>query len=47
MTDLEEEVFIQYIIDIDERGFASKLSNVEDMANYILELQRAKKIRKL
>ncbi|APA14493.1 hypothetical protein sscle_13g092630 [Sclerotinia sclerotiorum 1980 UF-70] len=44
---LEEEVFIQYIIDMDERGFAPKLSGVEDMANYILESQGAKKVGKL
>ncbi|APA09832.1 hypothetical protein SS1G_05945 [Sclerotinia sclerotiorum 1980 UF-70] len=47
MTDLEEEVLIQYIIDMDERGFAPKLSSVEDMANYILESRRAKKVGKL
>ncbi|EDN98547.1 hypothetical protein SS1G_13406 [Sclerotinia sclerotiorum 1980 UF-70] len=47
MTDLEEEVLIQYIIDMDERGFAPKLSGVEDMANYILESRRAKKVGKL
>ncbi|EDO01302.1 hypothetical protein SS1G_03776 [Sclerotinia sclerotiorum 1980 UF-70] len=46
MTDLEEEVLIQYIIDMDERGFVSKLSGVEDMVNYILELRRAKKVEK-
>ncbi|APA13989.1 hypothetical protein SS1G_11203 [Sclerotinia sclerotiorum 1980 UF-70] len=44
---LEEEVLIQYIIDMDERGFAFKLSSVEDIANYILESQGAKKVGKL
>ncbi|EDN92813.1 hypothetical protein SS1G_08678 [Sclerotinia sclerotiorum 1980 UF-70] len=47
LTKLEEEVLIQYIIDMDERGFASKLNGVEDMANYILESQGAKKVGKL
>ncbi|EDN94242.1 hypothetical protein SS1G_10115 [Sclerotinia sclerotiorum 1980 UF-70] len=47
ITDLEEEVLIQYIIDMDERGFAPKLSGVEDIANYILESRRAKKVGKL
>ncbi|EDO01386.1 hypothetical protein SS1G_03861 [Sclerotinia sclerotiorum 1980 UF-70] len=47
LTEKEEEVLIQYIIDMDEREFAPKLSNIEDMANYILESRNAKKIGKL
>ncbi|EDN97541.1 hypothetical protein SS1G_12392 [Sclerotinia sclerotiorum 1980 UF-70] len=47
LTEKEEEVLIQYIIDMDERGFAPKLSGVEDMANYILELRGAKRVGKL
>ncbi|APA09357.1 hypothetical protein sscle_05g041270 [Sclerotinia sclerotiorum 1980 UF-70] len=47
LTKLEEEVLIQYIIDMDERGFAPKLNGVEDMANYILESRGAKKVGKL
>ncbi|APA10425.1 hypothetical protein SS1G_07084 [Sclerotinia sclerotiorum 1980 UF-70] len=47
LTKLEEEVLIQYIIDMDERVFAPKLSGVEDMANYILESRGAKKVGKL
>ncbi|ESZ98945.1 hypothetical protein SBOR_0603 [Sclerotinia borealis F-4128] len=42
---MEEEVLIQYIIDMDNRGFAPKLSGMEDMANYILESRGAKKMR--
>ncbi|APA08524.1 hypothetical protein sscle_04g032940 [Sclerotinia sclerotiorum 1980 UF-70] len=47
LIEKEEEVLIQYIIDIDERGFAPKLSGVEDMANYILESRGAKRVGKL
>ncbi|EDN97160.1 hypothetical protein SS1G_02088 [Sclerotinia sclerotiorum 1980 UF-70] len=47
LTEKEEEVLIQYIIDMDERGFAPKLSGVEDMANYILESRGAKRVGKL
>ncbi|APA15815.1 hypothetical protein SS1G_09323 [Sclerotinia sclerotiorum 1980 UF-70] len=47
LIEKEEEVLIQYIIDIDERGFASKLSGVEDIANYILESRDAKRVGKL
>jgi len=37
LTELEEEVLVQHILNIDERGFAPRLAGVEDMANYILE----------
>ncbi|APA09329.1 hypothetical protein sscle_05g040990 [Sclerotinia sclerotiorum 1980 UF-70] len=47
LTDLEEEVLIQYILDIDERGFSPRISDVEDMANYILETRGVKKVGKL
>ncbi|APA10615.1 hypothetical protein sscle_06g053850 [Sclerotinia sclerotiorum 1980 UF-70] len=47
LIELEEEVLIQYIIDMDDRGFAPKLNSVEDMANYMLETRGAKKIGKL
>ncbi|EDN92832.1 hypothetical protein SS1G_08697 [Sclerotinia sclerotiorum 1980 UF-70] len=47
LTELEEEVLIQYIIDMDDRGFAPKLNSVEDMANYMLETRGAKKVGKL
>ncbi|EDN95836.1 hypothetical protein SS1G_12041 [Sclerotinia sclerotiorum 1980 UF-70] len=47
ITELEEKVLLQYIIDMDDRGFAPKLSGVEDMANYILQSRGAKKVGKL
>ncbi|EDN96358.1 hypothetical protein SS1G_01284 [Sclerotinia sclerotiorum 1980 UF-70] len=47
LTDLEEEVLIQYIFDVDERGFSPRISDVEDMANYILETRGVKKVGKL
>jgi len=37
LTELEEKVIIQRILDIDTRGFAPRLAGVEDMANFILE----------
>ncbi|KAJ8062115.1 hypothetical protein OCU04_008676 [Sclerotinia nivalis] len=46
LIELEEEVFIQYILDMDYRGFSFKLSGVEDIANYILETRGAKKVGK-
>ncbi|APA10190.1 hypothetical protein SS1G_07383 [Sclerotinia sclerotiorum 1980 UF-70] len=47
LTELEEKMLIQYIIDMDDRGFAPKLNSVEDMANYMLETRGAKKVGKL
>lgn len=40
-------MLFQYIIDMDNREFIFKLNNMENIANYILELQRVKKIKKL
>ena len=37
LTELEEKVIVHHILDMDERGFASRLAGVEDMANYSLE----------
>ena len=47
LTELEEEVLVQHIFNIDERGFAPRLTGVEDMANYILKSCRAWCIGKL
>ncbi|EDN95889.1 hypothetical protein SS1G_12094 [Sclerotinia sclerotiorum 1980 UF-70] len=47
MMELEEKSLFQYIIDIDERGFSPRINDMEDMANYTLETQGAKKIGKL
>ncbi|EDO04991.1 hypothetical protein SS1G_07475 [Sclerotinia sclerotiorum 1980 UF-70] len=47
LIEKEEEVLIQYIIDMNERGFASKLNGVKDIVNYILESKDAKRVGKL
>ena len=44
---LEEEVIIQYILDLDSRGFAPRLTSMEDIANYILESRGGKRVSKL
>ena len=36
LTTLEESVIIQYIVDLDLKGFPPRLSGVEDMANRLL-----------
>ena len=47
MTNLEEEVLIQYILDLDLRGFAPWLDGVEDMANLLLKSRGRDPVRKL
>ena len=47
LTELEEEVILQNILDMDSRGFAPRLAGVEDMANYILESRGGKRVGKL
>ncbi|APA11912.1 hypothetical protein SS1G_05451 [Sclerotinia sclerotiorum 1980 UF-70] len=46
ITKIEEEVIIQHIIDMDERGFNPKFISVESMANHILESRGRKRIGK-
>lgn len=36
LTDLEESMIIQYILDLDARSFPPRLCSVEDMANRLL-----------
>jgi DDE superfamily endonuclease/helix-turn-helix, Psq domain len=47
LTELEEEVIVRHILDMDTRGFAPRLTGVEDMANYILESRGARRVGKL
>jgi hypothetical protein len=47
LTKLEEEVIVNYILDLDSRGFSPRLADVEDMADYLLEARRAKRVGKL
>jgi hypothetical protein len=47
LTELEEDVIIQYILDLDDRGFGPRLAGVEDMANYLLETRGAQRVGKL
>src|SRR5450432_829231 len=47
LTEMEEEIIVQYIFDRDSRGFSPRLTDVEDMANYLLDARRAKHVGKL
>jgi hypothetical protein len=39
LTELEENVIVQNILDINTRRFALRLANIEDIINYILDLR--------
>jgi hypothetical protein len=41
LTELEEGIIVRYILDLDSRGFAPRLTSVEDMANLLLESRGA------
>ena len=47
LSELEEQVIVQYVLDLDSRGFAPRLAGVEDMANYILESRGGRRVGKL
>jgi hypothetical protein len=36
LTDLEESVIVQYVLDLDSKGFPPRLRGVEDIANRLL-----------
>ena len=36
LTDLEESVIVQHILELDSKGFPPRLCGVEDMANRLL-----------
>ena len=47
LTQLKEDLLSIYILDLDSRRFAPRLAGVEDMANYLLETRRGKRVGKL
>jgi len=42
----EEETLVRYILDLDSRGFPTRISGVEDMANLLLATRRASRVGK-
>jgi helix-turn-helix, Psq domain len=47
LSNLEKKVIVQYILNLDNRGFGPRLASMEDMANYLLESQGGKRVGKL
>jgi len=46
LTKLEEKSFSFYIFDLDSREFALRLADIENIANYLLEIRRRKRVGK-
>jgi hypothetical protein len=46
LTITEEEALVQYILDLDVRGFAPQYAGVEDMANLLLAQRDARRVGK-
>ena len=44
LSELEEKAIVQYILDLDARGFSPRISDVEDMANVIAEARDASRV---
>jgi transposase len=44
MTDLEEQIILERILDLDSQGFAPQIASVEDMANFILKSQGKERV---
>ena len=44
LTELEEKTLIRYILDLDTRGFAPRLRDIEDIANIITESRDALRV---
>ena len=47
LTELEEGVIVNHILDRDSRGFSPRQADVEDMANWLRKSHRAKPVGKL
>jgi hypothetical protein len=44
LTDLEETVLVECILELDSKGYPPRLCIVEDMANRIIELRYGKRV---
>ena len=44
LTELEEKILIRYILDLDSRGFAPRLHDVEDIANVLAKSRNASRV---
>ena len=47
LAEIEEDVIVQYILDLDLRGFPPSIEDVRAMADYILASRGARRVGKL
>lgn len=47
LAEIEEDVIVQYILDLDSRGFPPSIEDVRAMADYILASRGARRVGKL
>jgi hypothetical protein len=47
LIETEEQVIVNYILDLDSRGFSPRQANIEDIANYLRKTHKAKPVGKL
>ena len=46
LTDLEESVIVQHILELDSKGFPPRLSIIKDIANQLLATRNASRVSK-
>ena len=44
LTESEENAIVQYVLDLDERGFPPRIASIENMANLFLEKRNGKRV---
>jgi hypothetical protein len=47
LTETKKQIIINYILDLDSRGFFPQQANIEDIANYLRKTYKAKPVGKL
>jgi hypothetical protein len=47
LTETEKQVIINYILDLDSRGFSPRQTDIKDIINYLRKTHKAKPIGKL
>jgi hypothetical protein len=46
LSEIEEDIIVQYVLDLDSKGFPPSLSAVEDMANHLVRLKGERHVGK-